>query len=78
MPITSLDLPLSPCQLKKLTEATRGGQNFALMAQPWVDGHRKGTLEVYILTPEQFDVLAPATRQARDLPAFVREANNGT
>lgn len=70
MPYNTIKIALHDDQLAILDAAVNREDNFAVMAQPYIKGPRRGELLVYILTPKQFQTVQPAIIEARELPAY--------
>lgn len=72
MPYTIIALELTDQQRADIARAIGPSQSFGLLAQPFISGQNAGKLMVYILTAEQYGLLAAATNEGYRLPAFTK------
>ena len=71
MPYRVLELELTDEQIAQIQAIVDDDNRpFGLLAQPQVRGAFSGSMNVYICTKEQYEILDPAIKSARQLPSF--------
>jgi hypothetical protein len=70
MGFKSVILTLTDEQLATIETAVDDDVPFALIAQPQIRGLFSGQLSVYVCTKEQYGVLDPAIKIAREYPSY--------